>query len=70
MVGLWCAGSDRGVGGVVRGSFRSQLMTAAHQSGILQHADESAAKVLRDLLSVDGYTVEIRRPVVKRQPIG
>lgn len=41
---------------------RGQLISAARQSGILPHADQSAAKVLTELLSRDGYTVEIRRP--------
>lgn len=49
---------------------RSQLMAAARESGILSHADQSAAKVLRDLLGRDGYTVEIRRPPVERTPTG
>lgn len=49
---------------------RSQLMAAARESGILSHADQSAAKVLRDLLGRDGYTVEIRRPPVERKPTG
>jgi hypothetical protein len=49
---------------------RVQLMAAASQSGILSHADQSAAKVLRDMLTRDGYTVEIKRPVVERKPTG
>jgi hypothetical protein len=44
-------------------------MAAARQSGILPHADQSAAKVLTELLSRDGYTVEIRRPAGER-PLG
>ena len=43
---------------------RAQLETAARQSGILRHADESAAALLVELLSRDGYTVEIQRPLV------
>ena len=49
---------------------RSQLMEAARQSGILQHADEGAAKMLTELLSRDGYTVEVRRPPVQVAPTG
>ena len=49
---------------------RAQLESAARQSGILRHADESAAKVLTDLLSRDGYTVEIQHPLVIAHPIG
>ena len=45
---------------------RSQMMNAAASSGILRHADENAAKVLTDLLTRDGYKVEIRRPPVQR----
>lgn len=48
---------------------RGQLIAAARQSGILPHADQSAAKVLTDLLARDGYTVEIRRPASEK-PIG
>jgi hypothetical protein len=49
---------------------RAQLVTAAQQSGILAHADESAARVLTQLLERDGYTVTIVRPMVVRQPTG
>lgn len=51
---------------VIQHRIRTQLMIAARQSGILQHADESAAKVLTGLLTRDGYTVEIRRPPVEK----
>ena len=44
---------------------RSQLMVAARASGILEHADASAARAVEQLLSRDGYTVEIRRPPVQ-----
>jgi hypothetical protein len=54
---------------VIQRRIRGQLMAAARQSGILPHADESAAKVLTELLSRDGYTVDIRRPVSER-PLG
>ena len=49
---------------------RSQLRTTAQQSGILEHADRAAAKALTDLLTRDGYTVEITRPslVLERPP--
>ena len=49
---------------------RSQLMVAARQSGILEHANASAAKAVEQLLARDGYTVEIRRPVLQRAPGG
>jgi hypothetical protein len=49
---------------------RAQLIEAARQSGILTHADESAASMLGALFSRDGYTVEIRRPAVERRPAG
>lgn len=49
---------------------RAQLMVSARSSGILEHADESAARVLRELLTRDGFTVEIRRPVVQVKPEG
>jgi len=49
---------------------RTQLLEAARQSGILEHADQSAARVLTELLSRDGYTVEIIHPLVVKQPTG
>jgi hypothetical protein len=49
---------------------RAQLTTAARESGILTHADQSAAKVLTELLSRDGYRVDIVRPVVEHRPTG
>ena len=55
---------------VIQHRIRAQLMISARQSGILEHADQSAAKVLTELLSRDGYTVEIRRPPVQRPPTG
>jgi hypothetical protein len=54
---------------LIQRRIRGQLMSAARQSGILPHADQSAAKVLTELLSRDGYVVEIRRPGSER-PIG
>lgn len=55
---------------LIQRRIRVQLMEAARQSGILQHADQSAAKVLTELLARDGYTVEIKRPIVVRTPVG
>lgn len=49
---------------------RAQLETAARQSGILTHADHSAARVLTELLARDGYRVEIVRPVIMNRPTG
>lgn len=40
---------------------RHQLYTAGEQSGLLAHADSSAARLLQQLLSRDGYTVEVVR---------
>ena len=54
---------------LIQRRIRGQLMAAARQSGILPHADQSAAKVLTELLSRDGYAVEIRRPASER-PLG
>ena len=55
---------------LIQRRIRVQLMEAARQSGILQHADQSAAKVLTELLARDGYTVEIKRPIVVGSPVG
>ena len=55
---------------LIQSRIRAQIEVAARQSGILQHADESAAKVLTNLLSRDGYTVEIQRPLVIAHPGG
>ncbi len=55
---------------LIQRRIRGQLMAAARQSGILEHADQSAAKVLVQLLARDGYTVEIKRPLVVSQPAG
>lgn len=55
---------------LIQRRIRVQLMDAARQSGILEHADRSAAKVLSDLLTRDGYTVEIKRPVTVRPSAG
>jgi len=49
---------------------RAQLTTAARESGILTHADQSAVKVLTELLGRDGYRVEVVRPVVEHRPTG
>lgn len=43
---------------------RTQLVTTANASGLLEHADRSAATILRELLARDGYTVEVRRSVM------
>jgi hypothetical protein len=54
----------------IQARIRAQMATAARQSGILEHADQSAIKVLTELLARDGYTVEVRRPPVVSQPTG
>ncbi len=54
---------------LIQKRIRGQLIAAARQSGILPHADQSAARVLTELLGRDGYTVEIRRPASER-PLG
>lgn len=54
----------------IQARIRAQVVTAAEQSGILAHADQSAVKVLTELLSRDGYTVEVRRPPVRQKPAG
>lgn len=67
--GLWnpFRAEDRDV---IQRRVRTQLMEAARRSGILEHADQSAAKVLSELLGRDGYTVEISRPPVVKPPAG
>jgi len=67
--GLWnpFRAEDRDV---IQQRIRTQLKTAALKSGILEHADQSAARVLTELLSRNGYTVEIRRPPAPRPPLG
>lgn len=55
---------------LIQRRIRTQLTLAARASGILEHADQGAAKALRDFLTLDGYTVEIRRPLVLQQPSG
>jgi hypothetical protein len=49
---------------------RVRLEEAARRSGILAHADQSAALMLQQLLGRDGYTVEVRRDPVQRAPGG
>ena len=54
----------------IRRRIRAQLVTTAEQSGILAHADQAAAKALTDLLTRDGYTVQINRPLALDRPTG
>src|SRR5207237_716757 len=67
--GLWnpFTAADRDV---IQQRIRSHLLVTARQSGILDHADQSAAKVLTELLTRDGYTVEIKRPPLQLKPTG
>jgi hypothetical protein len=62
--GLWnpFRAGDRDV---IQRRVRTHMMGTAQSSGILRHADENAEKILRELLSRDGYTVEIMRPPVQ-----
>ena len=64
--GLWnpFRAGDRDV---IQRRVRTHMMGTAQSSGILRHADENAEKILRELLSRDGYTVEIMRPPVQRR---
>ena len=55
---------------LIQRRIRVQLTEAARQSGILEHADASATKVLTELLGRDGYVVEVKRPMVVRPPAG
>ena len=52
---------------LIQRRIRSQLEESARQSGILAHADEAAAHALTALLTRDGYTVEVTRPMVVRR---
>jgi len=54
----------------IRRRIRAQLVTAAEQSGILAHANQSAEKALKDFLARDGYTVQINRPLALEKPKG
>ena len=54
----------------IRRRIRAQLVTTAEQSGILAHADQAAAKALTNLLTRDGYSVQINRPLALERPKG
>jgi hypothetical protein len=43
----------------IRRQARAQLSSAGQQTGLLRHANESAAQMLRLLLAKDGYTVDV-----------
>jgi hypothetical protein len=49
---------------------RMTLVGAGQQSGLLAQADRSARQMLRQLLSRDGYTVEVTTPVKLEAPRG
>jgi hypothetical protein len=55
---------------IIHDRIRAQLREAARQSGILEHADQSATKALGDFLKLEGYTVDIKRPLSLKQPTG
>lgn len=55
---------------LIHDRIRAQLRQAARQSGILEHADQSAAKALAEFLKIEGYTVELKRPLALKQPTG
>lgn len=67
--GLWNPFRAQDRDGIQR-RVREHLMITAQASGILKHADESATEILTGLLTRDGFTVEIRRPPVRRTPPG
>jgi hypothetical protein len=57
--GLWnpFTPSDRDA---IQKQVRAQLSAAGHQTELLRHANDSAAEMLKLLLSKDGYTVDVR----------
>src|SRR5919201_203547 len=55
---------------IIQDRIRAQLRAAARQSGILEHADQSAQKAIGDFLKLEGYTVEVKRPIALDQPRG
>jgi hypothetical protein len=55
---------------LIHNRIRAQLNQTARQSGILEHADRSTARALEDFLRMNGYTVEIRRPLALTRPTG
>ncbi len=64
--GLWnpFRPSDRDA---IQRQVRAQLGAAGQQTALLRHANDSAAEMLRLLLSKDGYTVEV---VTRGAPVG
>ncbi len=64
--GLWnpFRPSDRDA---IQRQVRAQLGAAGQQTELLRHANDSAAEMLKLLLSKDGYTVEV---VTRGQPVG
>jgi hypothetical protein len=56
--GLWnpFTPSDRDA---IQRQAREQLTAAGRETGLLRHANESAAQMLRLILARDGYTVEV-----------
>jgi uncharacterized protein DUF4230 len=55
---------------LIQRRIRTQLTDAARQSGILEHADESATRALGEFLKLEGWTVEVKRPLALEKPTG
>jgi hypothetical protein len=55
---------------LIQRRIRTQLTDAARQSGILEHADESATKAIGEFLKLEGWTVEVKRPLALEKPTG
>lgn len=55
---------------LIQRRIRVQLTDAARLSGILEHADESASKALSEFFKLEGWTVEVKRPLALQKPTG
>lgn len=54
----------------IQREIRHKLLEAGQQSGLLAHADSSAKVMLQQLLSTDGYTVDVVRSATLVPPTG